>query len=57
MLTEASIAGFPLVSHGQNNRCFPIVTVQRDIAAVAKIDQPFPKFGFHVLDWPADAAG
>lgn len=51
---EASIADFPLMSHGQNDRRFSVVAIQHDVAAVAKIDQPFAEFGEHVLDRAAD---
>ena len=54
LFAEASIIDFPLMSHGENNRRFAVVTIQRDIAAVAKIDQPFAEFGFHVLDRATD---
>jgi hypothetical protein len=35
--------------HGKNDGGLSVVAVQRDVAAVAKVNQPLPVFWFHVL--------
>ncbi len=45
---------FLLVTHGQNGRYLPVEAVQNDIAAVSKVDQPFPTLRRHIVDRSAD---
>lgn len=53
--TIASITHFFLMPDGQNNSGLTVVTVQRNIAAVTKVDQPLPVVLVHVRSGPANA--
>jgi len=48
------ISDFLLVAHCHDQRSFAVVAVQSHIPAVAKVDQPFPIFRFHLFGWPSD---
>lgn len=50
-----SIASFFLVSDGEDRDSRAIVAIQRYVAAVSEINQPFPELGIHVLDRSANA--
>ena len=50
----SSVAHLFLVPDGKNGDIFPVEAIEGDIAAVAKVDQPFAKLGFHVFNRAAD---
>jgi hypothetical protein len=51
---RAAVSSFLLVAHGQDGDGIRVDAISHRIAAVTKVDHPFPEFIRHVLDGATD---